>query len=261
MTIAIGILASNGIVLAADTEISTDGEIKGVDTKLVAATTQVYGKPAGQSIGVAGAGSWGYFQSVKLDVTKIVLSNLFDDPESNEHVKQRLGQFIGEFYQKHVIAFHKLKNPPDLQLLIGTWAYGKGLLWGTDKMVSYPSFDFDAIGVGGTYARSLLHGYYTPMPVDSAAMLAIYAVARVKAAVAGCGQETQILVVRDNMAKSLPRDLILRGEAMFSEQFIRAQSRVMHFVLGIKNDPSAVEFEPIRDECDRLRQDIRDTIS
>lgn len=263
MTIALGLLASDGVVIAADTEISTSGEVKGKDTKLVAATQQIYGSQTHAAIGVAGAGSWGYFQGARLKVLEIILNALGTDPGiTDARMDSHLSQYMQDFYVKHVQPFQKQKNPPDLQILAGVWNRGRPTLWSSEKNMPYQSLDFDAIGIGGTFARTVLNGYYRRMPVDSAALLAIYVMMLVKENVASCGQESQLIVFREGVDKYyVPGELLKECERVFEDHYVPSQTKLMHFAVGLSNDESVLGLHRIRDECDKLRQAIRDTNS
>jgi hypothetical protein len=105
MTIAIGILAADGIVLAADSEISTNGDVKGIGRKMVAAVQETYGEQAPKSIGIAGAGSLGYFESIRFKVAMVILGAMSKEPFTDSNVENALEDFMTGFHERHVIPY------------------------------------------------------------------------------------------------------------------------------------------------------------
>jgi hypothetical protein len=249
MTIGLGVLGTNGVVLCADTEISTDGEVKGVDTKLVAATSQMYGEP--QSIVIGGAGSLGYFQSLRMKVTMAVLSSLQEKPFLHSNVERALEGLMVDFYSRHVIPFSNFQNPPEVEIMVGISTKQFTSLYATERTAVRPCIDgFDAIGIGGVYAKNILHGYYRPMSVESAALLACYVMMRVKSSIRDCGRETQLIVLRDGENIYFERPFVLKCEDAF-ENYAVFQQQALYAAIGV-----TANTVPIKDGIDAMRQDF-----
>ena len=200
MTIALGILATDGVVLAADTEISTNEDLKGIDTKIVGVAQQEYGNV----VGVAGAGSLGYFQSLRVKVALVALQNMCKEPFCDSNVEQGIEEFMLNFHAKHVVPYAGKKNAPSVDVLVAALMPGRGMLFASERASIRQSVQFDAIGIGGLYATSILTSCYCPMSVESAALMACYVLQRVKTTITWCGQETQLMLLREGVFKPLP---------------------------------------------------------
>ncbi len=117
MTIALAIHADDGIVMAADTLIST-GYLKGDEVKIVPAGGFTLGQ-AGitlSSIGMCafvGAGDAGYVDALRDDLARVFLDNpdaIFEDLRANfEHC-------LRTFYKEHVVPFATFPSDDRLSL-------------------------------------------------------------------------------------------------------------------------------------------------
>jgi 20S proteasome alpha/beta subunit len=258
MTIALGILAADGAVLAADSEITTPGDWKASDTKLLAATFTVPGEPA-RALAVAGAGSVNHFNAIRFKVVQAVLAGLSASAQSDAMVEKALTETISDFYSAHVIPFYAFPQPPDVYLLVATWLGGRGLLWATEQTAVRQALDYDAIGIAQAHARELLSGYFAAMPIESAVLLACYVAARVKADTAYCGQETQVIVLREGgISKHLPRVLVQKCESVF-HHYADLQTEVFRCAAGVVEGTSAasLRLSAVRSSFDELRQEIK----
>jgi hypothetical protein len=127
------------------------------------------------------------------------------------------------------------------------------MILGTENGAVRQTVDFDAIGMGATFAKSILHNYWLPMCVESAVLLSAYTINRVKFSVANCGKETHIMVMRDGVAKHLPHTLIEEFER-FLGRLAQFHSDSFRFLFGF--GPEA-EGGGLQQESDRLRHEIK----
>ena len=267
MTIALGILASDGLVLAADTEISSDGgELKGVDSKLIGVSQALEHGIPGRALGLAGAGSLPYFQSLRLDAAIVVMRSLGDDGKDDHRIKHNLELLMTDFHNKHVIPYAKFKHPPEISLLVGTWFNEAGTIWATDKgTVRKAALGYDAIGGGAGYALDLLHGHFHDGPVlmsrDSAALLAAYVMLRVKSTIQGCGQETHIALLSPGAYSFVPRALLTECDRIIEQHYLRYAHEAFYYAIGAIPGAALDHLLQTRLEFDRLRQAIRATTS
>ncbi len=256
MTIALGILAVDGIVLAADSEISTDGDLKTVDTKLVGAAQQQYGN----AVSVAGSGSVGYFQSLRVKVALVALQNMCREPFCDSNVEQGIQEFMLDFHAKHVVPYAGKKNAPGVDVLVAALMPGKEMLFASEKAAVRQSVHFDAIGAGGPYAISILANCYCAMSIESATLMACYVMQRVKMTIMGCGHDTQLMILREGVPKPLPlpRALVQDLEHKF-ENYSHFQVNALRTVVGAELDTiNAKNFlDALRQDCDTARQAIK----
>lgn len=200
MTIAIGILASDGLVVAADTQ-ETMGTWKlkhGKVSAMVAAdqTPKADGKSR-RSCLVTGAG-----QGHHIDVMSRTLLNTWGKNKAwtDAQMKQSFNDSLHEFYGKHVLPFaaYPAEDRPDFQLVVGCNWPSPTLLVSEGNLfkVVWP---FVAVGIGCMVATTLLTRFYkSPMlDVRSAVLLASYVMFHVKDSQEGCGKDTDIAGIAD----------------------------------------------------------------
>jgi 20S proteasome alpha/beta subunit len=260
MTIAFGILATDGVLLCADSEISS-GDVKGTDTKLVSAVHQESDEVR-SALAVAGSGSWNYFQSLRFKIVDQVFGSLGADAKSDRRIEKRLEKFMLAFHEKHVLPYSHLQTPPFVDVMVATRIKGQNRLWSTEVgVVRDAPFGYDAIGSGQTVAKNLLHAYFSAMPMESAILLAAYVAMRTKDLIAGCGKDTSMISLRDGHPVNLPRKLIQKCELAF-ESYHAFHAHAFHLMIGLRGGVlMQAEFGGALREFDLLRQEIKETIS
>jgi hypothetical protein len=174
MTIALGVLCSDGIVLAADSEEST-GYAGGVKTSSVKIATGISGAPIGYQVSAAisGAGRARYLDSAKDHLIIPVLGSYVDNYDA---VKDSIDGSLGEFYAKYVIPFASLPDHdrPEISLIIARQCAGQLSLWTTDKNTVQRCFKYGAVGAGAAYATLLLSRYIYPLNIAQGKMVAAH---------------------------------------------------------------------------------------
>lgn len=231
MTIALGVLCSDGIVLAADSEEST-GYAGGVKTSSVKIATGISGAPIGYQVSAAisGAGRARYLDSAKDCLIMPVLGTYADNYDA---VKASIDGSLGEFYAKHVIPFASLPDHdrPEISLIIARQCAGQLSLWTTDKNTVQRCFKYGAVGAGAAYATLLLSRYIYPLNIAQGKMVAAHTIFRVKEAIEGCGKRTDILSLRGGQAQYMPLRDVERLEQLF-EEWANVEAGLFHYVMG-----------------------------
>lgn len=256
MTIALGVMSMGGIVLAADSQISTDQDLKGVDTKIVAVAEQ-----GGNVAAVAGSGSVGYFKSIRLKAAMATITGMGASPFSTSAVEHELENLLVPFYERHVLPFKDFANPPDVALLIAGFSGTEASMFATNKSTISSCLHFDAIGSGGPYATSLLSGYLpdgNTLSLEATVLLACYVMMQTKQTIMGCGHETQIALLRPGLVRMLPRKLIQKCEHEL-ENFAFFRTQAFYAVAGVAADTGYAKegLDALRGSFDHLRQEIR----
>ena len=175
------------------------------------------------------------------------------------NVEQDLEALNDRFFREaYVIPF--LPNAPELSVLVaGLRSPAKGILLATDKTarsrVSALRRDWSR---GSIPATQLLSAYYCPMEVDSAALLAFYVMMRVKDTIMGCGQDTQVIILRNGKATILPRELVRDCEHKFVN-YAALQKEALFSLIGVRPDTAHAKgfLDALRGDFDTARQAIK----
>src|ERR1700722_8802844 len=174
MTICIGMLASDGIVIAADAQ-ESDQYYKRSQQKI---QTFIGDIPLGNNpnkpsmaCAFTGAGEGGYVDAF----TEDTIRNISTKATRNEF-QEYLAQKVLEFHEKHLFPLAAANNPPEMQTLVGVYVQ-----WGTGIFVSYGStlrraFPHAAIGAGAHFAMSVIDDLGAIQDVRHTELLAAYVV-------------------------------------------------------------------------------------
>lgn len=235
MTIALGILASGGLVVAADTE-ESDGYLKTLESKIrVSTQTDLTGSvgrgaaargvptKARQSAAsaIAGAGRAGYIDALTPVMWGPCLANSMG---SDETFISEVGRPLGEFYREHIIPFGSYAplERPEVELLLAVThrdaaPQDQHRVFVTDLTTVRRRSRFAAIGVGGMFAQMLLKRLYpvTVLDIGAATALAAYVAFQVKESVPGCGKFTEIVVLSKGTRAYVPWIEVREMETVF----------------------------------------------
>ena len=198
MTIGIGILANDGIVIASDTQESGSSLLKGEKTKMLSFSSFNLGTPelgsmAGACV-ISGAGDSGYVRAL----TEKMGGAFLDNKEGrSEEIKNKLEEILARFYKEHVIPFASFpsKDRPDVELLIGFYRKFHLDLFVTEKTVMTRAIPYKAIGIGSVFAELLLGRLWRMSSAKEAEILAAYIVFMAKESVEYVGKYTQITTI------------------------------------------------------------------
>lgn len=227
MTIALGMLAQGGIVIAADRE-QSDETLKSEQGKI-----HSFWRVNRGTVAISGAGNGPYLDAITSEIQEWFM----DDEtkfKSSEFGKEVRGK-NHEFYTKSVLPFAPYESSVDYELLVafapaptkmevamakkfGGVLGGRRKLWTSHKLSVLQEDPFAAVGIGRTTAHSLLLKYWVPfISIEIAATLAAYIVYQVKRTVKDVGLETDVLVVSGGLPHHLTRHEISAMEARFAE--------------------------------------------
>jgi 20S proteasome alpha/beta subunit len=187
MTIALGVLAKDGVVLAADTEL-TWGYLKTSGEKIW--TTEA---KAG-ALAIAGAGLGGYLEAVS--------QQLIDDfqslhkPIASEQIKKRFEKILAAFHKAHVMPYGEAAS---IWFLIALQHGKETDLWATHSGVIWRRTPYATVGLGCEYADALLGKILRARLVPGvplAERIAAYAVFDTKNNVQNCGKKTSLVALQ-----------------------------------------------------------------
>jgi 20S proteasome alpha/beta subunit len=254
MTIALGILASDGIVIAADSEISA-GEYMSVEGQKVTAMTHFTNEPDQPhgNIVMAGSGDAGYLEAIYPEVTR-----LFKDALDLDAFYEELQKYILEFYDDHVIPFSGER--PHFSLIVGTKRGDDMRLWTTLRNRVIPCRGhFTAIGSGEMYATGILQRICGSQCADVSKLLAAYVIYQVKDRIPGCGKDTHVVSIKLN--KLIPSGFGPRACAALERLFMdygQIEAAIIHKVFG---STELGDWQGLPNDLETLKQAIAKAVS
>lgn len=206
MTIAIGIRGTDGMVMAADTQVSTGGDLKGSQSKLLSFASHDADKPEAGSLAgicvVSGAGDSGYVQALTEELGFVFLDNpklmtMRIGKNSTASLRSEFLKCLQHFYKQHVIPFASFpaRDRPEVEMLLGVYRHHILAMFSTEKTTINHVSAYKAIGIGATFAELLLDRLWKSSSVNELEVLAAYVMFLVKESVEGCGKYTQIITI------------------------------------------------------------------
>ncbi len=202
MTICIGMLARDGIVIAADAQ-ESDQYYKRSQQKIITfmGAVPLGNNPNPPSLACAftGAGEGGYVDAF----TAEAIRNISTSATRNEF-EEYLAKRVLEFHEKHLFPLAAANNPPEMQILVGAYVQ-----WGTGIFVSYGStlrraFPHAAIGAGAHFAMSVIDDLGAIQDLRHTELLAAYVVGITKERIEGCGKYTAIVSLHNPVVHDTP---------------------------------------------------------
>jgi 20S proteasome alpha/beta subunit len=242
MTIALGILARDGVVIAADTQEGGGypGGMKTSGYKILSRIIQSVSPPVDRSFAVTGAGSAGY-----LDALNQEFADVFHREHEPKKIEAAFRDSTHDFYHRHMLPLHVLpeSRQPFADWIIGvTWSglRGKPSLFATEHSTLRRCKGFVAAGAGREHASMLLSRVIPRsglMPVERAAYLAAYVVFHVKEHIEGCGKHTHVVVLQNGHGEYLSPETIAALEYRFNN-YLDFDALAINYILG----------RPVKDE-------------
>lgn len=245
MTIALGIMAREGIVIAADSEVSTDM------TRISGMKVFCFDDSKGGRIIVTGSGNTHYLQSAAYSIGKIFTEHP-DDPLIE--LEPTMQAFLETFYENHVTPFSTTPDPPDIALIIGASRGSESKGWiSQNNILNQWRVTHAAVGIGEIHARAVLGTLAHACDFESAKIMAAYVVWLVKQRIAYCGKDTHIECFGNDGPSSLTLGQIQALENIFSN-IKYLESSLWAYVFGSKSAPADQSFvykfiEDLKREC------------
>jgi hypothetical protein len=253
MTIAIGLLASDGLVMAADTQ-ETVGSFKMDQSKMLIANRGRHKERAG-ALAVSGAGWGGHIDSINQELCE----RFMETPRlSKITLTKEVRSKVHRFHMEHIapLGGYPSDDRPNFSLLLGAVVGKDRLLWTTHESAIRACRNYGAVGIGSPYARAMLRRYWShEMDTETAVSLATYIMLNVKKTVDGCGNETQIAYLKNGCANYVSPGNIEVLERKFSEH-ARYGNLMLHFILGLPVKDEDAELDKFSSVLRKLREEI-----
>ncbi len=163
MTIALGVLAHDGVVLAADTE-ETAGAFKSLQSKVFTAVYQNHSEPVYKrtACGISGAGSAAHIDLLAEEWTRVFLENPL--PTSGQP-RRALANHLKQFYVEHMLPFSNLPEDrrPEIEMIVAISAFRMQQLFVSQYTALRPATSgYATVGMGGGVASMLLSRLWHP---------------------------------------------------------------------------------------------------
>jgi hypothetical protein len=196
MTIALGMLAQDGIVVAADSQI-TAGDWKFEQGKLYESLRSAGPWGDAASLVLTGAGDVGYLELAR--------EFFYEASDPDVSLNEQFAMFRETFerlYTRHILPFHMFQpwERPGVDLVIACARQGRSAIWQSHHNTLIETHLFRAVGTGGRLAESIL-GRIIRLPflgLAHSAVLAAYLIRLAKDNDAASGGSTSIACVRDD---------------------------------------------------------------
>lgn len=246
MTIAAGFRFAEGLLLCADTQITSPGYMKLNDSKIVAID---FASNGGSKAAFALTGSLAYCHMAVEHCRRELASNAPDKMSSSEmmiSIEDALEGFCEDHLFKHP-AFER--GEISVQMLIGTWSHVDKiltLLAARENAVNVIR-DYDCLGAGQFLAHYLVPTLFrhAMMGLADATNIAHHVLRETKSYVDSCGGGSQLIVLhKDGTLANISHSTIRTGETM-SAAFKEAVKRLLvcSADLTLEKDKLKAEFE------------------
>lgn len=260
MTIALGVIARDGMVIAADRQ-QTEGDWKTDQSKIEHVWTL---EPQGGSLLATGAGSAAYLDAVSREI----LDHFGETGERDDKpLLEQIAAINRKFYTRTVIPFAKYPSyeRPDYSLLLGYSFRSRCFLWYSELLAFNRADGYKAVGIGKIAAEAVLKKFYVGrLPLGIAISLAAFAVYQAKQSVEGCGLETDIFCVRNDIPLRVSPREIRNMEDAFAE-FRLAERDDLYQVIGedgvVPQNRNAEDWTAFRQKLHRTFQTFYDSLN
>ena len=228
MTIALGMLTTDGIIVAADTQVGIENYLKNSRGKIAGCSaTTIHGD---FNFSITGAGS-----AADLSALQIRLVEWFHEEISKngdgKSIETALQSKIKEFHTEHVLPFEGMSSCPDFWLILALCFGERKFLWYTEKNLLVPALQTATVGAGSLYAQILINKLYQEVDSETGALLAAYIIHQVKAHIDSCGHDTDIFIIRSSTTRFTDRMKLRRLGDVF-DGYSEVESKAFHQVIG-----------------------------
>lgn len=251
MTIAVGVLANGGVVLAADRQLTIPNFWKG-DAGKIMARAHNSPKAATGVLAITGATNiYEYLHGLGDELTRDFAKGL--ETADKDAAYERFGRVLRRFFRRHV--FPVTGEQPDVQVLMAYQRGDQRALWQSSKNTLIEQYEYGAVGIGSFAANAWLGNLWKgPLDIPAAIVTAVFAAAVAKESVDGCGKYTDVLVVEAEQFRRISPDVVNE-----IDQLYEAHSTEIHpaSILEYLGEAPLRQPRMSRDQVARRLADIR----
>ena len=234
MTIALGILAHDAVVIATDTQVGVSDYLKTSQGKISLTTHSRRQEPTEDmtqtvALAVTGAGKPQHIRHLQKDFKRFVTTAV--EPSIDEF-DQSVSDRIRQFHTDHILPLGTTRT--DLYMLVAYCKDGVSKLWRSEDNLLTESTTYAAVGAGEMYANIIMNRLSLPMwpmTAKTAFLLAAYVIHRVKDRIDGCGKNTEIVCIRSQESEFFSQTHIKPVEDLL-DKFWGIEANVLSSVFG-----------------------------
>lgn len=256
VTIAAGFNFDGGLLLCADTKITTDAKTN--ESKLF--YRDYANGQCATAFTVAAEDLEFAINAINSCQASIEQLDFADSQTDFEALRKALESALRTFYEEHLFPRPPESESADFDLLIGIWLRGHTRLFASRYTVVNPVDEpFRCIGTGGYLAKFLLRKFLAansePLTVEDAAMIASYALKNVTEFDDTTGGDPELLIMKDSGEIEETCDSVIYPGAGLHEQMQTATLRLMHELAHVGPSDMQAETEILFDEfCAKVRE-------
>jgi 20S proteasome alpha/beta subunit len=253
MTIALGLLTSEGIVIAADSQETDESAGTKEDVNKIAFGFQLRAEnDEGGAIAVSGSGGAAYLDYI---FEEIIMSFRTSAKENVAAFGERLKRLVKEYYREHVVPYAQdpRLRAPDVQLIVGAQRRGEKRLWITEGSTVGPRM-YGAVGSGQAHALRTLKRFFNWRDTEGGQLLAALAVFEAKRYDLYCGKNTSIVSLVDNFMQTPTTEDIYRWEKAFTE-YSAIEAEMRRYCLSFRTKAETTEEPDVM--LERLMSSLR----
>lgn len=231
MTIALGIMATDGVVVAADRQITVENYWKGQRGKILGCYYGGTESTHGACLVTGGASRTSHLQWLGSELAQEFLQ-IKNSVTGHDEIQARLAEVVHGFHLKQIAPTPGLV---EVEMLIAFQREEHyACLLSTNLGVTNEHWDYAAVGVGAPHAYSWLSKLWKLGANDVAATVAMAAFVTWSAnrTVDGCGEFMDINYIRANSLVRIPSAMIRRLEAVFESYVSDHQPHALRGMFG-----------------------------
>jgi len=253
ITTAIGMLAGNAVVLAADTQ-ESDGYFKEYALKISSAMTHSrIDATVKSAVAITGAGP-----GVHLDAVSDEIINMFHEGQYRtlDAFQNKLQSVVKEFYFEHVAKLKQYEIDRDFRLIVGAQIEGDVGLWTTEATVTLRSLGLEAVGTGSPFAKMAMLSRAISLDTEQTILLAILGITNAKEHDHYSGKGTSVVCLKDNVAHDVPWYRIEEAGKLL-KRCDGIEHSAFQYVLGNRFVDAEGHAEKIAEWLKDLRKDFK----
>jgi hypothetical protein len=226
MTIALGMMTGNSVILAADCQ-ESDGYFKDFALKISSSMTHTrINATVRSALAITGAGPGIYLDAISDEITDLFHARQERDIGAFENV---LKDKVETFYKKHVVELAPHVDR-EFRVIIGAQIEGITGLWVSDATVVKRIMAVEAVGTGAPFAKMALSTRYAMADTNMSIVLAILAVHNAREYDHYCGKGTAVVCLHNDLAYNISPGLVVAAEKLL-DKYLGIEYSSFHYAL------------------------------